>query len=872
MGLMDSLTPAMRQYVAIKKNFPDCVLFFRMGDFYEMFFEDAKTASRALNIALTSRSKDKNLPMCGIPYHALETYLARMVKGGHKVAICEQVEDPKTAKGVVKREVVRVVTPGTITEDFLLDEKSPSLLAAVFADKDSIGLSTADLSTGRFTTREFGGDKRFSSLIDELARLAPKEIVVPGNESDNEANGLSPLLKNSDIVFEEIDEFAFDGEEARRRLTAHLGVTTLEGFGITDDDAASASVSAAGAALYYIQRNSPKAAKSINTLQKIGAEGEMEIDSASLKNLEIVANLADGAREGSLLEILDRTKTAMGARLLRERIVKPLNDKDAIQKRQDAVTAFFNDSVARGKLRNVLGEIPDFERAAGRIAGGNFNPRDFSSLLNSLERLPDAHDAALSVNSEPLNSILNSWDNAEELKDLLERAVNRAHPATFKAIGFIREGYDAKLDEIRSLGSSSRETIKKMEKSERASMKIPTLKIGYNKIYGYYIEVTKKHAEKVPQNYIRKQSLVNCERFVSPELKEIEEKLATAEEKAHELESSLIDELRGKVVDDIDRVRTAAFAVAALDVASALAETAKLHDYCPPKIARGRELRLAESRHPVIERMMTEENFVPNDISIDETSPHLLIVTGPNMAGKSTYLRQVALAVLMAQMGGYVAARSAVIGIADRIFTRVGAQDRLQKGLSTFMVEMVETANILNNATDRSVVILDEIGRGTSTFDGISIAWAVAEFLARKGARTIFATHYHELTDLAATEPHVANFNITAREYKDRLVFLRKIEPGPADKSYGIQVAKLAGLPDETLKRARQVLRKLEKMEFGADGKPQLKAEGAEDESQLSFFDVRGHPVFDALKDADPDNMKPIDAINFLQKLKEMLD
>ncbi len=867
----------MRQYTAIKEKFPDCVLFFRMGDFYEMFFEDARTASRALNIALTSRSKDKNLPMCGIPYHALETYLARMVKGGHKVAICEQVEDPKTAKGVVKREVVRVVTPGTITEDFLLDEKSPNLLAAVFAGKakgeDSIGLSTADLSTGRFTTREFGGERRFSSLIDELARLAPKEIVVPDNEPDNKANGLSPLLKNSDIVFEEIDEFAFDGEEARRRLTAHLGVTTLEGFGITDDGAVSASVSAAGAALYYIQRNSPKAAKSINTLRMIGAEGEMEIDSASLKNLEIVANLADGAREGSLLEILDRTKTAMGARLLRERIVRPLNNTEAIQKRQDAVTAFFNDSVAREKLRSVLGEVSDFERAAGRIAGGNFNPRDFSSLLNSLERLPDAHDAALAADSEPLNAILDldRWDNVEELKNLLEKAVNRDHPATFKAIGFIREGYDAKLDEIRSLGSSSRETIKKMEKSERASMKIPTLKIGYNKIYGYYIEVTKKHAEKVPQNYIRKQSLVNCERFVSPELKEIEEKLATADEKARELEDSLIDELRQKVVDDINRVRAAAFAIAALDVASALAETAKLHDYCPPEIARGRELRLAESRHPVIERMMTEENFVPNDISIDEKSPHLLVVTGPNMAGKSTYLRQVALAVLMAQMGGYVAARSAVIGIADRIFTRVGAQDRLQKGLSTFMVEMVETANILNNATDRSVVILDEIGRGTSTFDGISIAWAVAEFLARKGARTIFATHYHELTDLAATEPHVANFNITAREYKDRLVFLRKIEPGPADKSYGIQVAKLAGLPDETLKRARQVLRKLEKMEFGADGKPRLKAEGAEDESQLSFFDARGHPVFDALKNADPDNMKPIDAINFLQKLKEML-
>ena len=868
---MTSPTPAMQQYLEIKKKQPDCVLFFRMGDFYEMFFEDARVASKILNIALTSRGKSgvEKIPMCGIPYHALETYLAKMVKSGQKVAICEQMEDPKNVKGVLKREVVRVVTPGTLTEDYLLDEKEANLLVSISDSGTVLGLAAADLSTGSLTAREFTGGKRTELMLDELERLRPKEIIVPETRKGDGA--LMAALEASDHKYETLELLVFEPEEARRRLNEQFGVATLEGFGI---DGRAQAISAAGAVIYYVKQNSPPSLGAIKSIRWESSSGEMVIDAPSLKNLEIISNSSDGGREGSLLEILDKTETAMGARLLRLRIVKPLVSAAAIMKRQELVTAFFEDASVCGRLRSLLRDIGDFERAAARIAANSFNPRDFSSLLNSLSALPGIRASIEGLKeSAPVAEIISGWDSVEELYELLERAVNPDHPATFRESGFMRQGYDGELDELRSYCDNSMEAIKDIETREREACSIPTLKIGYNKIYGYYIEVTKKHAEKIPASYIRKQSLVNCERYVSPELKELEEKLATAQQHAGELEGRLIEELRMKTLSYYERILAAAHLAARLDVASSLAEAARIYDYCAPEITENDSLVLEESRHPVLERLMIEESFVPNDVKMDEDSERFLIVTGPNMAGKSTYLRQVALAVLMAQMGGYVAAKSATIGVADRIFTRVGAQDRLQKGLSTFMVEMVETANILNNATKKSVIILDEIGRGTSTFDGVSIAWAVAEHLARLNARTIFATHYHELTDLAATQPGVANFNVTAKEYHDRLIFMRRLEPGPADKSYGIQVARLAGIPKEVLDRARSVLEKLEKMEFEADGKPALRAEKIEprQDEQVSFFDVGNHPALNSLREADIDKMTPLDALNLLQKLKELI-
>jgi DNA mismatch repair protein MutS len=861
----------MRQYLEIKKKHPDCVLFFRMGDFYEMFFDDAKKASRILNIALTSRGKSGGgkIPMCGIPYHALENYLGRMVKGGQKVAICEQMEDPKSAKGVVKREVVRVVTPGTLTEDYLLDEKEANLLVSICDGDGTLGLAAADLSTGSFTAREISGGRRAELLIDELERLRPKEIILPENVKGDGA--LITALEMSDRRFEQLDILAFEPEEARRRLTEQFGVATLEGFGIAGRVTA---LSAAGAIVYYVEQTSPGSLGAINGIRFESSGVEMEIDAPSLKNLEIVANISGGGTDGTLLDLLDKTETAMGARLFREQIVKPLLTRESIMKRQELVTAFFNDSAVCARLRSLLRGLGDFERSAGRIAGKNFNPRDFSSLMISIGTLPRISETLDPLKaSEQVGQILSGWDNVEELYALLERSVSKEHPATFRDGGFIREGYSTELDELRSYCDNSMNGIKDIEQREREACSIPSLKVGYNRIYGYYIEVTKKHAAKVPASYIRKQSLVNAERYVSPELKELEEKLATAQQRSRDLEERLVDELRVKAVAYLERVRKAALLVARLDVAASLAEAARIYDYCAPEITDDERLVLTASRHPVIERLMTEENFVPNDVRIEEGSERLLIVTGPNMAGKSTYLRQLALAVLMAQMGGYVAAKSAVIGIADRIFTRVGAQDRLQKGLSTFMVEMVETANILNNATEKSVIILDEIGRGTGTFDGISIAWAVAEYLARLKARTIFATHYHELTDLAVTQPGVANFNVAAKEYHDKLIFMRRLEPGPADKSYGIQVARLAGIPKELLARAKSLLKKLEKMEFEADGKPALRADKGEweDDIQVSLFDVGNHPALNSLREADIDGMTPLEALNLLQKLKELI-
>ncbi|MBI5637680.1 MAG: DNA mismatch repair protein MutS [Nitrospinae bacterium] len=864
---MSQLTPLMRQYMAIKKNYPDCVLFFRMGDFYEMFFEDAVAASRILNIALTSRDKGadgkEKTPMCGVPYHALEAYLGKMVKHGQKVAICEQMEDPALAKGIVKREVVRVVTPGTLTEDWLLDEKSSNFLAAVAPGEKGIGFAAADLSTGNFTAREFEGPRAVDALMDELARLMPKEVLVPHDAG----GGLLEML--GDYRVEKLDFLAFDTDESTRRLQEQFDVSTLEGFGLHGRGLA---VSAAGGIVHYVKKNAAEVLASLHTIRWVKSGGEMELDAATLRNLEILQNIGEGSVDGTLVAVLDKTRTAMGGRLLREWMVKPLKDRETILQRQAAVTAFFSDPSTAENFRARLANVDDFERAITRIAGKSFNPRDFSSLQRSLAALPALREEAAKLPGYAIAAILAEWDDVAELADLLDRAVSPSHPATFKDVGFMREGFSKELDELRGFRDNATESIRKLEEKERAATGISTLKVGYNKIYGYYIEITHRNIDKAPANYIRKQSLVNCERFVSPELKEIEEKLLSSDERAKQLEAKLVEELRAAAAGYIKRVRGAAGVIARLDVASALAEGARLYGYCAPEMLDTDELALEESRHPVIERLMTEENFVPNNIAMEGERERLMVITGPNMAGKSTYLRQVALAVLMAQMGGYVAAKSARIGIADRIFTRVGAQDRLQKGLSTFMVEMVETANILNNATGRSVVILDEIGRGTSTFDGISIAWAVAEFLARLKARTIFATHYHELTDLAFTEPGVANYNVTVKEQRERLVFLRKVEPGPADKSYGIQVARLAGLPKEVLKRAKAVLKQLEKMELDADGRPALKGADMGEGLQVPLFTAPIHPVVEGLRETDIDNMTPLDALNYLHHLKEKLE
>jgi len=867
----------MQQYLQIKQEHPDAILFYRMGDFYEMFFEDAKIASTILDIALTSRDKDKEggVPMCGVPYHAASSYIARLIERGYKVAICEQVEDPREAKGLVRREVVRVVTPGLVLDPESLVSDENNFVLAVFADTVGYGVSYLDVSTGEFRVTEVQDERSF---LTEVERIGPREILFPQALLEEQPGLIQKLSALSRAVQNPRPLDEFHPDRCQRMLCEHFGVSSLEGFGCKG---MSVGIQAAGAVLRYAKETQGEELPHIRTLRPYHLHEHMALDDWTRRNLELFENLQDRSRKGTLIACLDRTLTPMGGRLIRKWLSYPLLDPQAIKGRLDAVEELVQGERIREGIRGYLSEIQDLERLASRVILGTANARDLVGLKNSLKGLPGIRKILEETSSPLLVEILEELDPLEDVVGWIHQALVDDPPAGLKEGGLIREGFDPRLDEWIRISREGKTYISRLEAAERKRTGIPTLKVGYNKVFGYYIEVTKTHTHAVPADYVRKQTLVNAERYINEELKAYEMKVSNAEERRTALEYELFLDLRRRVASEGERIQRTATALARLDVLASLALVAVDHRYVRPQVDDGNVIQIQDGRHPVVERMDLRERFVPNDLTLDPRETQMIILTGPNMAGKSTYLRQVALIVLMAQMGSFVPASEARIGVVDRIFTRVGAMDNLARGQSTFMVEMNETAQILHNATPRSLIILDEIGRGTSTFDGLSIAWAVAEFILdhpRIGAKTLFATHYHELTELAHTRPRVRNYHIAVREWNDQVIFLRKVVEGATSRSYGIQVARLAGLPEEVVQRAQEILFNLERGEFDEVGEPRLarsrrrRRESPSNPRQLSLFgDGGGGWLMEDLRALDLDTLTPLEALNLLHRWKERI-
>ncbi len=862
---MSTDTPMLKQYLAIKKEYPDSILFFRLGDFYEMFYEDAKVASKVLGIALTSRNKsDKknSVPLCGVPHHSAEPYLTKLLKSGHKVAICEQVEDPKSAKGVVKRKVVRVLTPGAVLDSENLDSKSNNYLASVYAGNGSYGFAYTDISTGLFRTTVFNS---IDDLMDEIYQIEPKEILL--QEVTGENGSLGSLRKASNPLITLLDSWIWDTDRARELLLDHLSSKTLEPFGLENKPEA---ITASGALIQYLRDTQMEDMPPLDEPEFYEKSEFLLIDDSSKKNLELLKS-AGGDTRGSLLWVLDETMTAMGGRLLKQRINYPLLDMGKIEKRLDAVEELKRRAGIRGEIRNTLKEISDIERLIGRIATSSARPRDLGSLRDSSQYITGIKTALYGADTEILKNIGENLDDLSDLKEVLGRTLVDEPPVSARDGGMIKEGVSTELDELRSLRRDGRKWIAELEIRERSASGINSLKVSYNRVFGYYIEVSKANLALVPEGYIRKQTLANAERYITEELKEYEEKILGAEDTILRIEQELFEELRKRIALESERIRLTSSHIAEIDVLCSLSEAAEKYSYVRPQITESGLIELKHNRHPVVERMDLGERFVPNDIRLDADENQFLIITGPNMAGKSTLIRQVALTVIMAQMGSFVPATHARIGITDRIFTRVGASDNLAKGQSTFMVEMVETAYILRHATDKSLVILDEIGRGTSTFDGMSIAWAVAEYLHDRGAMTLFATHYHELAGLAMSKRRTKNYNIYVKDTGDKIVFLRKLIPGAASHSYGIQVAKLAGVPDAVIKNAQKVLSKLEKTQSGLRSSiigGQISLFGDEDVKETG----EENPVIGEIRALDTNSMTPLDALAKLAELKSKLE
>ncbi len=807
----------MAQYRKIRRELPeDTILFFRLGDFYEMFFDDAKTASDILDITLTKRH---NTPMCGIPYHSASGYLERLVRAGKKVAICEQIEDPATAKGVVKRDVTRIVTPGTILDEVQLDGNQNNFLAGLYRAKTRFGLAMLDLSTGEFWIEE---TDEVANVQANLSRYAPAECIVAEEQMDDPSFG-ELGLETTNTLLTACEGWTFEATSANDFLLRHFNVHSLEGFGCASMTPA---VGAAGAVLYYVKTELRRNLSHVRNLRVKNPADYMLMDETTATNLELVAPINSNrqAYKATLLHILDSTCTAMGGRLLREWLLRPLNNLEQITARHDAVDLMVNNQSYLRSVRDVLGDIKDVERLISRIGSTSGNPRDVRAMGVSLQQMPMIK-ALLNGKGTILEQLGEQITSLPELVVLIDSAIVDEPPINLKDGGVIRPDYHAELDELRDAATLGRKWLAEYQAAEMERTGIKSLKVRHNKVFGYYIEVSKSNLELVPEDYIRKQTLVNAERFITPELKEYENKILGAQERSVGLEQEIFTEIRRQAVEHLETIQGNAMAIAQVDVLAAFAERALSNNYARPIINDSGRIQIQDGRHPVVEQMPDAERFVPNDTVLDRETHQLIIITGPNMAGKSTYIRQVALITIMAHMGCFVPAASAEIGIVDRVFTRVGASDDLARGRSTFMVEMQETANILNNATPRSLIVLDEIGRGTSTFDGISIAWSVAEFLCKNEAmraKTLFATHYHELTDLALTLPNVQNFSVLVKEKGHAITFLRKIVPGAADKSYGIQVARLAGLPDEVIERASDILKNLEEGELGDTGQPKL--------------------------------------------------
>ncbi len=863
-------TPMIQQYLSIKEKYKDAILFYRMGDFYEMFFEDAQVASKALEITLTSRNKNDAVPvpMCGVPYRAAQTYIARLIESGHKVAICDQVEDPAVAKGLVKREVVRVVTPGMIVENELLDAKSNNFLLAMTVHAESVGIAILDISTATFRIAETTDTER---AAEEVRRIGPSELLLPANMQD------LPIMHRIRRSFEAkavnwMPADRFNPSRGRDQLLEQLGTRSLEGFGCQQMEA---GLGAAGALLNYVQDTQKQSVSHLHRITSYGLEDHLVIDSISRQNLELEKNLRSGTRRGTLISILDKTVTSMGGRRLKRWLLYPLRTADKIGRRLDAIDELLTQSEARLQILDQLSSVYDLERLNSKISMGRANARDLTALQRSLDVLPAIWKVLARLHADAVKCRI-PLDDLNSLAQRIRDAIRDDAPATINEGGIIKPGYHAELDELIRISKDGKGYLAQLEVREKAATGINSLKVRFNKVFGYYLEVPKTQVKLVPDHYVRKQTLVNAERYITDELKQFETKVLGAQDQRCVMELELFNQLREQVQAHSARIQEVADFLSRLDCLISLASVAEQNDYCRPNINMQGVMHIGEGRHPVVEKMIRAERFVPNTITLDDQTQQVLIITGPNMAGKSTVLRQVALMVIMAQMGSFVPAVEADICLTDRIFTRVGALDNLSSGQSTFMVEMEETANILNHAGAKSLVIMDEIGRGTSTYDGLSIAWAVAEYLHdvdNRGVKTLFATHYHELTELAETKPRVKNFNIAVKEWNDQIIFLRKLVPGGTNRSYGIQVARLAGIPDRVIRRSKKILDRIEHL---APAGQDVNLQGSASESvgqnpvQLDLFQSAEKEIMRRLKGIDINTTTPIEALDMLQKLQRI--
>lgn len=857
-------TPMMKQYMAAKKRHPGEILFFRMGDFYEMFFDDAQRASELLNITLTSRSKGTNpIPMAGVPVKSMKVYLKKLLDAGQRVAICEQVEDPAKAKGIVKRDVVRVITPGTLVDEDCMDDQAQLYLMALSPGRKESGIAWVDLSTGEFSVFE---SRQVQKIQSEIGRIGPVECLVP--EEQARAGGLPILaaLNQNGVSMTRFPDWHFGRDAAERQLKEHFDVASLEGFGITRRGPA---VEAGGALLRYLYDTQKHELKHISGLHIHRSGGFLQIDGRTRKALEIIQN-GQGGREGTLLNHLNKTCTAMGARRLRSWLLAPLCDLEQIEDRYDAVAALSEKSGLLSELRHSLKRINDIERLSGRLALGTAHPRDLLALGLSLSAVPDLKQLLADTSPTLIRSLMASADDFQPLRERITGTLVESPPLNPREGGLIRSGVSDELDELHGLTRESGAWLESFQQAQKARTGISTLKVGYHRVFGYYIEITHAQAGKVPPDYARKQTLKNCERYITPELKAYETKVLTARDRINDLEYAIFRDLREAAGEHIAGLQKTASCVAVLDALAALAHGANLYGYTRPALVSDKVLSITESRHPVVETSLQDDAFVANDIALTPDKP-IAIITGPNMAGKSTYIRQAAIVALMAQVGSFIPAAQGTIGMVDRLFARVGAADDLYRGQSTFMVEMIETANILNNATERSLIILDEVGRGTSTFDGLSIAWAVTEHIFEKlGARTLFATHYHELTELSLLHPGIHNLNVAVKEYQDKIVFLRKIVPGGTDKSYGIHVARLAALPREVLSRAREILTNLECQSVSPNDLPAFAPPKEQPRyEELDFFSDQRAAMLQKLKKMDLNKTTPMEALQFLMALQE---
>jgi DNA mismatch repair protein MutS len=871
-------TPLMRQYAAIKKEHPSALLFFRLGDFYELFFDDAVLAARELQITLTSRNKEKGIavPMCGVPYHAAEGYISKLIRRGFKVAVCDQVEDPRVAKKLVRREVTRVVTPGTAADSSLSSEEN-NFLAALAHVGERVGFAALDLSTGEFRATEFHGEDAVRRIQEELQQLRPRELLygssLPLFERARQGGAASAGPPAAGLAETPLDDWVFAPDHAIPLLENHFGVLSLEGFGLAGKPAAA---SAAGAILHYARSTQRGMLNHVDRIGFYERQNCLVLDAVTVRNLELIEPLFAGTDSGvTLFRSMDATVTPMGKRLLRSWMLRPSIEIAEINARLDAVEVQVKDTIAREELRRALDGVLDLERLLSRVTLETANPRDVLALAASLAKIPAVRAALQRLPAERLNVVYTSVDELRDLRSHIETTVIPEPPISLSDGGVIQSGVNKELDDLRDLSRNSKQYLAQIEQRERQRTGIASLKVKFNSVFGYYLEISKANLHLAPADYERKQTLVNAERFTTPELKEYESKILDAQEKIVEIERRLFAELRAAIAGEAKRIRQTALALAEVDVLAALAHNAALRNYCRPRFDESSDIEVVEGRHPVVEQQELAgvgDRFVPNDLFLNSTTHTILVLTGPNMGGKSTYLRQTALIVILAQMGSFVPARSTRLGVVDRVFTRIGASDNLARGRSTFMVEMTETAAILHTATPRSLVLLDEIGRGTATYDGLAIAWSAIEYLhARTRAKTLFATHYFELTELAERLSGVKNYHVSVKETGSGIVFLRKVEPGPADRSYGIEVAKLAGLPNEVIERAREVLAEHENAEL------RLTDQLASDElrpvppAQLTIFTPLSQPVLERLREVDLNRLTPLEALNLLAQLKKQV-